>query len=146
MENNHTGKLLHLSDGIIMELSYGILREATDIYNQCYEYKIVFDKTVEIKEAGIKVTLLKTGGDLLVNHNDDIIIRNRRDGDRFYPEGMEGSKKLKDYFTDKKIPSNERNKIPLLVINNKIASVIGYRNDKRFSKSGGECLLVVEKI
>lgn len=40
---------------------------------------------------------------------DDVLtIRTRRAGDRFYPYGGSGSKKLKDYFIDKKITRDER--------------------------------------
>jgi tRNA(Ile)-lysidine synthase len=61
------------------------------------------------------------------NIEEDIIIRIRKDGDRFFPYGMKGQKKLKDYFIDLKIPKDERSLIPLLCIDNKIAWVIGYR-------------------
>ena len=41
-------------------------------------------------------------------------IRFRKAGDRFHPFGMKGSKKLKDYFIDRKVPAGERNTVPLL--------------------------------
>jgi len=37
-----------------------------------------------------------------------------RSGDRFVPLGMKGSKKLKSFFIDEKIPKNERNSVPIL--------------------------------
>jgi len=37
-----------------------------------------------------------------------------RPGDRFRPLGMDGTKKLKDYFIDRKVPRELRRKIPLL--------------------------------
>jgi len=43
-----------------------------------------------------------------------LVVRNRLPGDHFYPQGMEGRKKLKDYFIDRKIPYFLRDKIPLL--------------------------------
>ena len=58
-------------------------------------------------------------------------IRNFRPGDRFCPLGMEGTQKLKDFFVDHKIPKFERPKIPLLISNDKIAWIIGYRIDDR---------------
>lgn len=42
-------------------------------------------------------------------------VRNRRPGDRFKPLGAPGSKKLKDFFIDEKIPYHMRDKIPLVV-------------------------------
>ena len=37
-----------------------------------------------------------------------------REGDRFCPLGMSGSKKLKSFFIDKKVPQNIRHRIPIL--------------------------------
>jgi len=43
-----------------------------------------------------------------------IKVRFFRPGDRFVPLGMKGSKKLKSFFIDEKIPQNERRLVPLL--------------------------------
>jgi len=43
-----------------------------------------------------------------------IYVRNRRAGDRFIPYGMKGTKKLKDFFIDNKIPQEKRDLIPLV--------------------------------
>lgn len=43
-----------------------------------------------------------------------LVIRSRLPGDYFYPQGMNGKKKLKDYFIDRKIPYFSRDKLPLL--------------------------------
>jgi tRNA(Ile)-lysidine synthase len=37
-----------------------------------------------------------------------------RNGDRFYPLGMTGNKKLKSFFIDQKVPQSMRSKIPIL--------------------------------
>lgn len=42
-------------------------------------------------------------------------LRCRKDGDRFQPYGMQGRKKIKDFFIDLKLPMDTRNRIPLLV-------------------------------
>ena len=42
------------------------------------------------------------------------VIRRRRNGDRIRPFGMEGSRKLQDYFTDRDIDEPARDRIPLL--------------------------------
>jgi len=46
-----------------------------------------------------------------------ITIRTKKDGDIFTKFGS-GTKKLKEYFIDKKIPSTSRNLIPLICVNN----------------------------
>jgi tRNA(Ile)-lysidine synthase len=64
-----------------------------------------------------------------------IVIRNRKDGDRFVPYGMKGQKKLKDFFIDLKIPKEERNLVPLLCIDDEIAWVVGYRVSENYKVS-----------
>jgi len=49
--------------------------------------------------------------------------RFRQEGDMFAPLGMGGSKKLKEYFIDKKIPQRMRDSIPVLAVENKILAV-----------------------
>jgi len=73
-------------------------------------------------------------------------LRARRPGDRFRPLGMQGHKKLQDFFVDAKIPREERGRIPLLTAGDRIASVIGYRitEDFRWRGRGPACLLEVE--
>jgi tRNA(Ile)-lysidine synthase len=44
-----------------------------------------------------------------------LAVRNRRDGDRIEPIGLNGSKKVKNMFIDAKVPPRLRNRIPLLV-------------------------------
>jgi len=61
-----------------------------------------------------------------------LFLRNRKEGDRFCPLGMEGSKKIKDFFIDLKIPMEKREKIPLLINRGEVAWIMGYRIDERF--------------
>jgi len=49
--------------------------------------------------------------------------RFRQEGDTFSPLGLGGTKKLKDYFIDKKIPQRMRNDIPVLAVGSKILVV-----------------------
>ncbi len=55
-----------------------------------------------------------------------MVIRNRRPGDRFHPLGAPGSRKLKDFFIDIKVPQPERDRIPLLADEDGIICVLGY--------------------
>jgi len=54
-------------------------------------------------------------------------VRNRIEGDIFHPSGMKGSKKLKEFFIDEKIPRRERDSIPLIVSGDTILWVVGKR-------------------
>ena len=64
-------------------------------------------------------------------------LRNRREGDRFQPFGMQGSKKVKDFLIDSKVPRHERDRVPILVSGEEIVWVVGHRTSERF-KVGGE--------
>jgi len=61
-----------------------------------------------------------------------LILRNFRPGDRFMPLGLNGFKKLKDIFIDKKIPYDERRRIPILESHGDIIWVGGIRIDHRY--------------
>ena len=59
-------------------------------------------------------------------------VRNRRAGDRFQPLGLAGSKKLKDFLIDRKVPLELRDQIPLLLWNDEIVWVAGVEISERF--------------
>jgi tRNA(Ile)-lysidine synthase len=62
-------------------------------------------------------------------------LRNRRDGDRFQPLGMAHEKKLKDFLIDRKIAVEIRDRIPLLVWNDRIVCVAGVAVSEAFKVS-----------
>tara|TARA_B100001029_G_C15028907_1_gene435540 strand:+ start:148 stop:657 length:510 start_codon:yes stop_codon:yes gene_type:complete len=60
-----------------------------------------------------------------------LFIRNRKEGDRFYPFGLNGSKKVKDFLMDQKVPKYLRDQIPILVDKkHQILWIIGYRTSQ----------------
>lgn len=61
-----------------------------------------------------------------------LYIRYWQPGDYFYPLGLEGKKKLQDFFTDAKIPQAERHQIPLVTTRDAVVWVAGWRIDARF--------------
>ncbi|MEP2935242.1 MAG: tRNA lysidine(34) synthetase TilS [Gilvibacter sp.] len=83
----------------------------------------------EIKSTQNTLNEIAVDADLLLY---PLILRHWQNGDRFYPVGMEGSKKVSDYFTDLKISRPEKEKIWLLCSGQKIIWIIGYRADGRF--------------
>ncbi|MFA6308760.1 MAG: tRNA lysidine(34) synthetase TilS [Clostridia bacterium] len=62
----------------------------------------------------------------------EIFIRNRRDGDLFKPLKSTGTKKLKEYFIDKKIAREKRDEIPLAAVGNEILWIIGHKVSDNF--------------
>ncbi len=53
------------------------------------------------------------------------LVRTFRPGDRMTPFGMSGRKKVKDIFIDRKIPSSERKRIPLLFCGDDLIWIAG---------------------
>lgn len=143
-----SGKAISLPRGINAEKSYNqlILRLENDNQSETkdYNYQIEIPGETKIEELGISiVTKINESNGLNYSTNqyektfnyeeiDNLYIRNRRNGDRFQPLGMSGTKKIKDIFIDEKIPKSERDKIPLLTDGNNILWIIGYQISDRF--------------
>ncbi len=60
-----------------------------------------------------------------------VLIRSRRAGERFFPLGAPGSKKLSDYLTDAKVPPEERRNIAVVCDQLGPIWVVGHRIDDR---------------
>lgn len=67
----------------------------------------------------------------LAKINKPLYIRSIEDGDRFRPFGMQGTKKIGNYLTDKKIQCLFRDEVPVLVDKNRVLWVIGHQIDDR---------------
>ena len=133
LQKNKTGSKTDLPNGFTAYISYGRLFIEKKAETPAFQYKILPNTPIFISEIKKTVTLLADKkGKIFLPDERGLAIRNRRDGDIFYPAGMSGKKRLSDYFTDKKIPQKMREEIPILTKNNEIVSIIGYRDDRRF--------------
>lgn len=77
-------------------------------------------------------------------------VRNRQPGDRFRPLGAPGVRKLQDFFVDRKVPRDERDRLPLVVDGqNRIVWVAGQSVAEGFrvlDPSQGVILLKVKRL
>ncbi len=110
-----------------------------------YCYYMPIPGKVTVPEAGVIITAERVekarweqldknkiivDGDKL---GQKLMVRSRRPGDRFWPFGSPGQKKLKDFFIDSKIDRWKRRKIPLLVsTEGSIVWVIGCRVSEKY--------------
>ncbi len=62
----------------------------------------------------------------------EVVLRHWREGDRFKPFGMNGSKLISDLFTDLKLSEKEKNETWLLEADGEIVWVLGYRSSQSF--------------
>jgi tRNA(Ile)-lysidine synthase len=75
-----------------------------------------------------------------------LLVRPRRPGDRFRPLGAPGSRTLKTFLIDRKVPVDERGHVPIVLSGQKIAWVVGHQIDDRFKVTPGtRRILVLEK-
>ena len=59
-------------------------------------------------------------------------LRYREKGDTFKPLGFNHNKKLKDFFIDQKIDRNLRDQIPIILSDDKIIWLVGFRQSEEF--------------
>lgn len=138
-EKGKSGSSINLPGGNTARIEYGkLVIGKADTEPLPFEYDIALNEETYIKELGIIIKAeLAEGTDVFCgDETSKITVRNKRDGDYFYPVGMNGRKKLKNYFIDEKIPRHERLKTAVLTINDDIAWIIGKRRDRRFIHNG----------
>ncbi|MBP2655854.1 MAG: tRNA(Ile)-lysidine synthase [Firmicutes bacterium] len=145
--NGETGKVVELPGNLIARKEYWsiilempkLAKETTGIRPPGVE--IMIPGTTYIPELEIEITaeLLKSmpeknlGGAVFDwrKLTPPLYVRTRQDGDRFWPSGMSGSKKLKKYFIDAKVPRAERDRIPVLCDSKGIIWLAGCRQAQR---------------
>ncbi|KNF07820.1 tRNA(Ile)-lysidine synthase TilS [Gottschalkia purinilytica] len=158
-----TGKLINISNNIIVRKNYNnLIVEKNAIRERIsYNYKVGINTVTLIEEldAKIEAKILPVS---LIDLNfsnrfikyfdydklsDNIYIRNRKNGDRFTPMGMNGSKKLKDFFIDEKIPKEYRDIIPIIEHDGDIMWIVGYRISEKYKiTSNTKNVLVLKYI
>lgn len=74
-----------------------------------------------------------------------LTIRKWKQGDRFIPFGMKGSKLLSDYFIDNKIDRFTKDNIWLLLSGGEIIWIIGHRTSENF-RVGVGCKRVLKVL
>ncbi len=144
-ETGETGKETHLPNNIVAKIDYNDLKIYRDILEKTEDFICKLDLGVndfpilgyrfnleilskeELKDISKKKEIKIFDFDKI---KGNLYLRNRRNGDRFIPFGMLGSKKLKDYFIDEKISRSKRDKIPLIVDEENILWVVGYRTSE----------------
>ncbi len=112
-----------------------------------FRYELSVPGSVEVKEAGLRISaeIIKNISGLKLKTRDGmtalldlgkiggkLLVRSRSQGDWFVPFGISGSKKLKDFFIDEKVPGKKKDIVPIVESRGRIAWVAGMRIDDRF--------------
>jgi tRNA(Ile)-lysidine synthase len=117
-----------------------VRREPRKVKPVCYSYILPLEGELVIPEAGVKLQSLKCSSSSLPRPRDNLealfdfadvpadafTVRNFRPGDQFQPLGMNGHKKVKDLFIEKKVPPPERRTLPLILRGDEIVWIPQY--------------------
>jgi tRNA(Ile)-lysidine synthetase-like protein len=93
-----------------------------------------------------------TGNGLVARVRHDLVrgslaVRNRRAGDRFRPVGLGGSKKLQDFFVDRKVGRRERDSVPIVVDEtDHVIWVAGHGMDEAFQVTDASQAVLVLRL
>lgn len=145
--DKETGARANLPKNLTVSVKYGWLEfvNRDDNQEQCPDKPFCFEIEIENEErlAVYDITFQVTNEILPPQKNQMIIdydalcgqrlfVRNRRDGDRIniFKDGK--TKKLKNYWIDKKVPREERDKIPLLCTEDEVVAIIGDRVAEKY--------------
>jgi len=75
-----------------------------------------------------------------------VILRSWKNGDKFYPFGMNKEKKLQDFFIDAKVPFHLRESVPIFCDSEKIIWIGNFRIDDRIKVTGKTKTILYLKI
>lgn len=150
---SETGKSVDLSNDIVAKTSYDdlIIQKRKEKEEKEYLYNLSLLEINNFEDLGYSfdIEVFTKDENVIMNKDKntryfdldkvegDIRVRNRLNGDKFVPFGMNGTKKLKDYFIDEKIPKDLRDNIPLIVDNKNIIWVVGYRTNEMYKLTNG---------
>lgn len=144
VKESQVGSTLDLPENIKVRKDYRALilyrdDPEEDLPVSDFEYRLKVPGKTWIPQLNMSITLEKLTNSGVLNGGNgciyidadrvrgELYIRNRRNGDRFRPLGMRGTKKLKDFLIDRKVPRHKRDSIPLVVDRNNIVWVAGYQ-------------------
>lgn len=139
-----TGNMFCFNNGVklIIENKYIVL--SYEYVSSDYEYFSEIPGSITVTQTGLTYTLeltskadLKEKNSIYIDYDkfkmQRAILRTKKDGDRFIPSGMDGSKKIKKFFIDNKIPAEHRAYYPLLLSGSEIAAVIPLRVSRNYT-------------
>ena len=151
---NQSGKRVNFPYQMVVRREYEYLvfgreskEEKTKLEKRHIFCELIPNKTYKIEEAGVEIclSLEKSEGkwqeipqNTCVKWFDydridkNICVRTRKNGDFFQVNAAGGTKKLKDYFIDKKIPREERDEKILLADGSHIIWIFGDRISEKY--------------
>lgn len=147
IENEKFGAVAHQDDLIVFPISKNEFLEVEikELGVHCFEtFDLIIEKTEKPKTFTQNLSCIYIDADAI---SFPLIIRNWKEGDKFSPLGMSGSKKISDFLTDLKIPLHRKKNIKVLISNHKIVWVINYALGNPFKiQNSSKNILKIETI
>lgn len=154
LTNKQVGKHIHLPYGIIAKRTYNSIAFSNEVFDQNQEIPLWQDLPYQVKIPGtyalesfgysISFELLEYKKTMRIPKNGytkwfdydkiktAVVIRTRQVGDYLQISKQGGKKSLKSVFIDNKIPSDSRDKIPLICDENHILWILGGRTSEGY--------------
>jgi tRNA(Ile)-lysidine synthase len=137
---------MYLPDKVFVKIANSKLKitgSLEKIPSNIFQYQIYKPEKIEIPECNMILQLDLLPENFVISKNHEfsdnhvffdadvvlfpLIIRNIEAGDQFQPFGMNGHQKIKKFFINQKVPRSKRSQTAVLLSQNKIVWVIGYR-------------------
>lgn len=139
IQGSRSGAVLNLPGGLYLVNTYDTLIITSDskaFVGAQKEVLHALSDTQPFKNALFALSIAKKGHDTMRVPTQKLYVRYRQSGDKIYPIGMPGSKKLQDVFVDAKIPKHLRSHWPVVITaSNDIVMVPKLVSDRRFVES-----------
>ena len=139
-----------LKDREVLVLSPLIAKDNSEfiIHSMDEFHDLPFTLQAEVVESK-KVTITHHANEAFLDVDSikfPVTLRKWKSGDRFFPFGMKGSKKLSDFFIDQKLTLFEKENTWIMLSNHAIFWVVGHRIDDRYKiKKNTQNILVLRK-
>ncbi|MGM0688747.1 MAG: tRNA lysidine(34) synthetase TilS [Bacillota bacterium] len=152
VEKGRTGRQLNLPGKLSVYSSYErlVIKDASDPELRAFEPVMLQIPGKTVLPGGYKITAgikdvseltwpppsYRAYLDLDKISSGSLMVRSRRPGDRFHPQGAPGAKKVKEFFIDQRIPFYQRESLPLVTEGENIIWVAGIRIADSYKVTG----------
>ncbi len=156
LQKNSSGKMIDLKESITAVNSYGdihLFKKLLSYEQILYKELYIGENVIENFDYYINIDIISNDKFNLTKNkyplvkyfdyskikNKKIILRNRKDDDFFNPLGMDGKKKLNQYFIDKKVPRRDRDNISLICFGEEIGWIFNHQISNKFKITYETC-------
>jgi tRNA(Ile)-lysidine synthase len=135
-----------------------MFRKSSDAEPSFFEYPLVVPGKVVVAEAGLVLhaSSADTGNNdddprynpdhlLDIRFGGELVVRNWRAGDRFWPAHTKGPKKVKELLQDRHITGDKKKRWPLIATGDQVLWLRGFGVGSEFQSSNGRGILILEE-